>query len=47
MISLALLSPSLGASWMHALLALSLAGTSALLAIGLLRTLSGASKEQT
>ncbi len=41
--SLVLLSPDLGVIWQHALLALSLAGASALLAIGALRTLRGPS----
>lgn len=42
--SLALLSPELSPIWTHALLALSLAGAGALLAIGVLRTLRGPSK---
>jgi len=41
MASLALLSPIWSALWMHALLAISLTGAGALLAIGVLRTLRG------
>lgn len=43
--SLALLWPGWSAPWMHTLLALSLAGAGALIAVGLLRTLRGPSPE--
>lgn len=47
MASLALLSPIWSALWMHALLAISLTGAGALLAIGVLRTLRGPARSAT